>query len=179
MQFSRFILPVGCLVCLMLLLPDNGNAQTANKTSPIVLLQGLDRTTARTSSFKVTRNKSVFFGRLEVYMRYCKKSEPTEVPDNTAFLEIYEYPLTRRGIIAQSLREAELKDIAESIGEQERLTRKLQREKFIIEEYGAEILQETFEPNRVFSGWMVSSSPPLNPLEHPVYDVWVSGCLQK
>ncbi len=187
MQFSRFVLPVASfgvslrvsLLCLTLLLPTSTIAQTANKTSPIVLLQGLDRTTARTSSFKVTRNKSVFFGRLEIYMRYCKKSEPTEVPDNTAFLEIYEYPLTRRGIIAQSLREAELQDIDDNLGEQEMLTRKIKREKFIIEEYGNEILQEIFEPNRVFSGWMVSSSPPLNPLEHPVYDVWVSGCLQK
>lgn len=28
----------------------------------------------------------------------------------------------------------------------------------------------------VFSGWMVASSPALNPLEHPVYDVWVLTC---
>ncbi len=29
---------------------------------------------------------------------------------------------------------------------------------------------------RVFSGWMLASSPALNPLEHPVYDVWVISC---
>ena len=29
---------------------------------------------------------------------------------------------------------------------------------------------------RVFDGWMVASSPALNPLEHPVYDVWVINC---
>lgn len=29
---------------------------------------------------------------------------------------------------------------------------------------------------RVFDGWMVASSPGLNPLEHPVYDVWVINC---
>lgn len=28
----------------------------------------------------------------------------------------------------------------------------------------------------VFDGWMFASSPALNPLEHPVYDVWVVGC---
>ncbi|MCH9844846.1 MAG: DUF2155 domain-containing protein [Alphaproteobacteria bacterium] len=178
MQFSRFMWHIASGFICFVLFANHAIAQDANKSSPIVLLQGLDRTTARTSTFKVIRNKSVFFGRLEIYMRYCKKSEPTEVPDNTAFLEIYEYPLTRRGIVAQSLREAELKDIAERLSEQERLTRKLQREKFIIDEYGAEILQEEFTATRVFSGWMVSSSPPLNPLEHPVYDVWVSGCLQ-
>lgn len=28
----------------------------------------------------------------------------------------------------------------------------------------------------VFRGWMFASSPALNALEHPVYDVWVIGC---
>ncbi|MDV7143488.1 DUF2155 domain-containing protein [Tropicimonas sp. TH_r6] len=27
-----------------------------------------------------------------------------------------------------------------------------------------------------FSGWMVASSPALNPMEHPRYDVWVLRC---
>lgn len=29
---------------------------------------------------------------------------------------------------------------------------------------------------RLFSGWMFASSPGLNALEHPVYDLWVIGC---
>src|SRR5262249_46645525 len=29
---------------------------------------------------------------------------------------------------------------------------------------------------RVFSGWMFASTPALNGLEHPVYDVWVITC---
>jgi hypothetical protein len=29
---------------------------------------------------------------------------------------------------------------------------------------------------RVFSGWMYASSPGLNGMEHPLYDVWVIGC---
>lgn len=28
----------------------------------------------------------------------------------------------------------------------------------------------------VFRGWMVASSPALNPLDHPRYDVWVLRC---
>lgn len=31
-------------------------------------------------------------------------------------------------------------------------------------------------PERVFEGWMLASSPALNPLEHAVYDVWVIQC---
>lgn len=29
---------------------------------------------------------------------------------------------------------------------------------------------------RIFSGWMLASSPALNPLEHHRYDVWVLRC---
>lgn len=33
------------------------------------------------------------------------------------------------------------------------------------------------EPARVvFRGWMFASSPALSAVEHPVYDVWVTGC---
>ncbi|MBL4603621.1 MAG: DUF2155 domain-containing protein [Emcibacteraceae bacterium] len=32
------------------------------------------------------------------------------------------------------------------------------------------------EPVRVFSGWMFASSPAISPLEHAVYDVWVTDC---
>ncbi len=28
----------------------------------------------------------------------------------------------------------------------------------------------------VFRGWMFASSPALNPMEHPVYDVWMLDC---
>ena len=31
----------------------------------------------------------------------------------------------------------------------------------------------------IFSGWMFASSPGLNALEHPVYDIWVIGCSGK
>ena len=29
---------------------------------------------------------------------------------------------------------------------------------------------------KAFDGWMFASSPGLNPLEHPVYDIWVLKC---
>ncbi|WP_321391034.1 DUF2155 domain-containing protein [Emcibacter sp.] len=32
------------------------------------------------------------------------------------------------------------------------------------------------ESNLVFIGWMFASSPAVSPLEHPVYDVWVTSC---
>ncbi|MGL5114159.1 MAG: DUF2155 domain-containing protein [Beijerinckiaceae bacterium] len=32
------------------------------------------------------------------------------------------------------------------------------------------------ESKRLFSGWMFAASPGLNAIEHPVYDVWLTGC---
>ena len=31
---------------------------------------------------------------------------------------------------------------------------------------------------RIFSGWMFADSPGLNAVEHPIYDVWLTGCKQ-
>lgn len=38
-----------------------------------------------------------------------------------------------------------------------------------------EIIDE-LRGERLFHGWMIASSPALNALDHPRYDVWVLGC---
>jgi len=30
--------------------------------------------------------------------------------------------------------------------------------------------------DRIFSGWMFAESPGLNAVEHPIFDVWLTGC---
>jgi hypothetical protein len=40
-----------------------------------------------------------------------------------------------------------------------------------VEEVGADK-----SAKRIFSGWMFAESPGLNAVEHPVYDVWLTGC---
>jgi hypothetical protein len=32
------------------------------------------------------------------------------------------------------------------------------------------------ERKRIYSGWMFAESPGLNGLEHPTFDVWLTGC---
>jgi hypothetical protein len=32
------------------------------------------------------------------------------------------------------------------------------------------------EVRRIFNGWMFAASPGLNAVEHPIYDVWLTGC---
>jgi hypothetical protein len=58
----------------------------------------------------------------------CDRTPPTEPPESTVFLDIYE---AREGETQTDL----------------------------------------------FHGWMFASSPALNALEHPVYDVWALECM--
>jgi hypothetical protein len=53
------------------------------------LLQGLDKVTARVSTFEAPQDTPVLFGTLEVVVRTCSKAPPEEPPEITAFLEIY------------------------------------------------------------------------------------------
>ncbi|MBK1695882.1 DUF2155 domain-containing protein [Rhodovibrio salinarum] len=93
----------------------------------VVVLQGLDKVTARTDTFEVPVGSAHRFGTLEITVDHCWKAPPEEPPENKAFLEIVDIRPDR-------------------------------------------------EPKTVFTGWMFSSSPALNALEHPVYDVWVETC---
>ncbi|MCT4556988.1 MAG: DUF2155 domain-containing protein [Pelagimonas sp.] len=42
--------------------------------------------------------------------------------------------------------------------------------------YAFVTVREAGIPEPVFRGWMVASSPALNPMDHPRYDVWVLRC---
>ena len=91
------------------------------------VLQGLDKTTARVSTFELNINERGTFGTLIIKVRACRKRPPTEPPESAAYVEVLD----------------------KKIGE---------------------------EPIDLFAGWMFASSPTLNSLEHPVYDVWVLKC---
>ena len=97
------------------------------KAMPVVVLQGLDKITARVSTFEIEVGKVGFFGVLSIKVKSCKKKPPTEPPEKVAFLVINDLKPGEKMI-------------------------------------------------EVFKGWMFASSPGLNGLEHPVYDVWVLDC---
>ena len=54
----------------------------------IAVLQGLDKITARISTFEAPLNQPVRFGSLQIVARACDKKPPEEPPESTAFLEI-------------------------------------------------------------------------------------------
>lgn len=93
----------------------------------VAVLRTLDKITARMSTQEVTIGETIALGNLEVTPRRCLKNPPTETPESSAFLDIYEFPKDN-------------------------------------------------EPEPVFQGWMFASSPALNAMEHPVFDVWLLDC---
>jgi hypothetical protein len=107
------------------------------------IFTGLDKITARISRLEVPIGERVQFGTLEILADSCNKRPPTEIPETTAFVEVFDIGKT----LANELQD---NDTAEPI---------LQR-----------------PPERLFSGWMFASSPGLNAVEHPVYDVWLTDC---
>jgi len=56
----------------------------------VAVLQGLDKTTARISTFEAPVDHSVRFGTLVVTVRACVKRPPEEPPETAAFLIIDE-----------------------------------------------------------------------------------------
>ncbi len=56
----------------------------------IAVLQGLDKITARISTFEAPVDQIVRFGTFEIIARTCHKTPPEEPPERAAFLEITE-----------------------------------------------------------------------------------------
>ncbi len=57
----------------------------------VALLQGLDKITARISTFEAPIGEPVRFGSLEIVARACDKRPPEEPPESAAFLEITDF----------------------------------------------------------------------------------------
>ncbi len=119
---------VAAVAVLVLVFVHPGMAEPVEGNT--VVLQGLDKVTARVWTFDAPVGATVRFGTLEIQPRFCTRTPPEEPPEVKAFVEIHE------------ARDGEIR-------------------------------------NMLFSGWMFMSSPALNALEHPVYDVWVLGCNTK
>ncbi|MDE0537149.1 MAG: DUF2155 domain-containing protein [Rhodospirillales bacterium] len=56
----------------------------------MAVLQGLDKVTARVSTFEAPVGDTVRFGTLEIIARRCDKKPPEEPPESAAFLDVWE-----------------------------------------------------------------------------------------
>ncbi len=72
----------------LVLSPPPALAAPAAVPEALVVLQGLDKVTARISTVEAPIDRAVRFGTLEITARHCRKRPPEEPPEITAFLEI-------------------------------------------------------------------------------------------
>ena len=91
-----------------------------------LVIQGLDKITARIETFEVEVGQTHKFGVLDIFVERCVFSKPIFKPESLAFIKI--------------------KDNSDRLSEV------------------------------TFNGWMFASSPALNALENPVYDVSILAC---
>lgn len=156
----------------------------AEKRTPVsVTLRALNKVTARYTDIEIPMNEIATYGSLEVQPRYCDKRPPEEFPETTAFLEIFD---TQYGSRKSDLKPQEAEPIEDDIEVQEFDVLPVGAATGVEVEAGlpqeapeaAAIVLEgpQAEGVNIFRGWMFASSPALNALEHPVYDVWVIDC---
>ena len=86
----RSIVSAAALTALPALLLAAATAPAAAVPMDTVVLQGLDKITARVSTIKVPVGQTVTFGALQITARACDKHPPEEVPEAAAFLEVVE-----------------------------------------------------------------------------------------
>jgi hypothetical protein len=110
-------------------------------------LRALDKITGNATDITVKLGETIKFGRISITVRACYQAPPEDTPESEAFLEI------------RSLGAAQDKPLAD-LGPA--------KEKPQLAAAGPDA--------PLFSGWMFASSPGINALEHPVYDVWVISC---
>lgn len=72
----------------MLLVASPAVALGPVQPNAVVVLQGLDKITARVSRVEARVDEPVRFGSLEIAARACMTTPPTEPPESAAFLQI-------------------------------------------------------------------------------------------
>lgn len=67
-------------------------ARAAMEDYPSVKLQGLDKSTARTTTFEAKVGSTITYGPLFIRIQSCRKAPPIEKPESAAFVQIWEVP---------------------------------------------------------------------------------------
>ncbi len=166
------------------------NVVSDNPLLPVsVTLRALDKITAQYTDLTIDIGKVRDFGKLRILPRTCNKRPPEEVPETSAFLEIIDLDALERlekaeaEALAEQLAleavdaEAEGAVDDEAIAVVEEIVEETSPDASERENVtGIETPEEFTKVPAIFRGWMFASSPALNPVDHPVYDVWVIDC---
>ncbi len=175
------------------------NQKTENIKTNYALFRGFNKIDARPHDFILEQDRQYQFGPLFIVLKHCEKTPPEEIPENYAFIEVYQ---KRTDLLKKNF--SKPKTIEEKIEEkiegktEEKEAQKIMRSNNTklsdeinasIKENSVElsdrqelkkqtsIAQTNLEKDKIlFSGWMFASNPALSSIEHPVYDFWLIGC---
>ena len=88
--FRPWVTVLGASIYLIPILSVATVAQTALPAVDKVILQGLDKVTARVFTLDYYIGEVFRFGTLEIVVRKCWQSSPEDLPEQAAFLDIIE-----------------------------------------------------------------------------------------
>lgn len=153
----------------------------------IAVFRGLDKVTARVWLFEAPINEVVKFGKFDVKVDRCNKRPPEEPPNTTAFVEITEaiennagnqVPVAEAAAPEEAVNEAPAETSAGNASTEDPTGNldEFDLGAIGIGSDGDNAVAQDPNKKTIFSGWMFASSPGLNAVEHPVYDVWLIDC---
>jgi hypothetical protein len=71
-------------------------AQASFVDFPMVRLQALDKSTARTVTLEANVGSTIEYGSIFIKIQACREAEPLETPESAAFIQVWEVPLNSK-----------------------------------------------------------------------------------
>ena len=86
-----------CLFALALTLTSlSSSVQASFVDFPMVRLQALDKSTARTVTLEANVGSTIEYGSIFIKIQACREAEPLETPESAAFIQVWEVPLNSK-----------------------------------------------------------------------------------
>jgi hypothetical protein len=112
------------------------------------VVRALDRTLARVETFELRPGATRQFGALRITHRGCWTADPDDPPEGFVYLEVVDFGKAARRQLATLAPAGATRDSATA----------------------------RVAPRVIKQGWMITSSPAVTGIDHPVYDVWPVRC---
>lgn len=158
---------------------DFPNIDAVQARKPVsVTLRALNKVTAKYRDIVINMNETAQFGALEITPRFCDKRPPEEFPETSAFVEIVDKSAGQvSDLKAPAEKHRKKKKSAPAVlDDATPEATSVAAPTEIAHSPAAADAGKALPEGVIFSGWMFASSPALNGVDHPVYDVWAIDC---
>lgn len=165
-------------------LTDIASRRRSDPREPVsVTLRALDKITAQFTDLTVPIGEAQTYGNLTLVPRTCSTRPPEEFPETSVFLEVYASESDVAGQRARTEEPDELEPLEgvevfelDPVSAPEPVDAEEDGFTIPVSEMVTQSIDDALYGEAIFKGWMFASSPSLNALQHPTYDVWVIAC---